>query len=135
MVALMVHKLDRASQFKDEIHTHASVWWSKTAPYSARFFELSSKFNKVQTTPEKREYLQKMKDHIATVEAIDFAPHIETIREDLLNAMNNFMESMSAGLENNQKRATTCLHNALLDLQHFHVVLDRLDLDYYNSGK
>ncbi len=130
MVSLITQNLNRTDQFKQEIREFARVWWEQTAPHCARFFEISSQFNRVEGTEKKQQLLDKMSKRIAKIKSIPCADQIESMRDDLLSAMTGLMDSLEAGMHNQQKRSTTRLHEALLDLQHFHVILDRLELDY-----
>lgn len=130
MVSLLSQKLNKADKFKREIHELASLWWGDAAPHCARFFEISSQFNRVESLEKKQQLLEKMHRRIAKVKSVECASQIESMRDDLLNAMIGLAESLEAGMNNQQKRSTTRLHEALLDLQHFHVILERLGLDY-----
>jgi hypothetical protein len=130
MVSLITQNLNRTDQFKQEIREFARVWWEQTAPHCARFFEISSQFNRVESPEKKQQLLDKMGQRIAKTKSIPCADQIDSMRDDLLSAMTGLMDSLEAGMNNQQKRTTTRLHEALLDLQHFHVILDRLELDY-----
>ncbi|MEQ8673173.1 MAG: hypothetical protein RLP44_20220 [Aggregatilineales bacterium] len=130
MVSMIPQNINRADQYKQEIYEFARVWWESVAPHCARFFEISSQFNRVDGIEKKQVLLDKMHRRIAKIKSITCSDKIESMRDDLLSAMNGLTDSLEAGMNNQQVRSTTRLHEALLDLQHFHVILDRLELDY-----
>ena len=130
MASMIPQNINRADQYKQEIYEFARVWWESVAPHCARFFEISSQFNRVDGIEKKQVLLDKMHRRIAKIKSITCSDKIESMRDDLLSAMNGLTDSLEAGMNNQQVRSTTRLHEALLDLQHFHVILDRLELDY-----
>lgn len=130
MVSLMARRMSRVEKYKEEIHLYATDWWEAVNPQCRQFFQLSAAFNRATSPAQMRRILAQMQTCHAVIRDVPCPNQIASLRDDLDSAMSNLLESYNATLDDDAANATHRLHDALLDLQHFHIVLDRLGLRY-----
>jgi len=122
--------LNRNAAITQEIRISAKLWWDAVAPQCEQFFFLSASFNGTQSDLHRERLLAKMDDCLNRVRRTPHDKPIKSLRRDLLSAMSNLQESLEATLLDDAPRSTERLHASLLDLQHFHVLMERLGLQY-----
>jgi hypothetical protein len=119
--ALTTRKSDIDAQIRD--------WWQSVNNHCVAFFNVSSEFGLTRKPYRLSKILREMKKAYTAFKNHPFQAQATSPRDEALSAMQNMIADFEGAL-NDRNSAAACIHNALLELQYFHILVTSLNMTY-----